>query len=82
MLPRATLKKHEFQRYDVWYEYYKLRKELVPAVKNDISWVGEHWKTILAYIHDTYTPPKSAVLIPVGILSNRLGMSNFFTSIV
>lgn len=55
----SALKKHEIERYNVWYEYYKARGELVGPVKANILWVGDHWKTILKYINDVYTPPKS-----------------------
>jgi len=50
----ATLKKHERERYSVWYNHYKDLNQLVPANKQSIAWVGTHHEKILKYIRDTY----------------------------
>jgi len=54
----AGLKKHERERYSVWYNHFG--KPLLARPKANILWVGDHWQTILAYIHELYDPPKSA----------------------
>ena len=56
----AALKKHEAERYSVWYNHFKELGELGPVEKGKISWVGQHYEAILKYINDTYTDPKYA----------------------
>lgn len=57
----AGLKKHERERYSVWYNHFwETNREIVSPTKANILWVGDHWRTILAYIHETYDPPKSS----------------------
>jgi hypothetical protein len=54
----AALKPHELERLSVWYNYFKSRDELVPANKQQIGWVADHWQTIEKYIKDTYSSEK------------------------
>lgn len=57
----ASLKKHEKERYSVWYNHFwETNRAMVGTTKANILWVGDHWQTILAYIHETYDPPKSS----------------------
>jgi len=50
----AGLKKHEKERYSVWYNHFwATNREIVGPTKANIMWVGDHWQTILAYIHET-----------------------------
>lgn len=50
-----SLKKHEKERYSVWWNYFKETGSLkLPKQKNDILWVDKHWKTIEAYITANY----------------------------
>jgi len=51
----TSLKKHEKERYSVWYNYFKDTGSLkLPKQKNDILWVDKHWKTIETYITSNY----------------------------
>lgn len=54
----TTLKKHEQERLNVWYNYFHARKELVPPTKHHIQWVADNYQTIEKYIRDTYVEPK------------------------
>lgn len=59
MKSTSSLKKHENERYSVWFNYYKENKQIaVPKNKSSILWVAKHWKTIEKYIKDTYKLPK------------------------
>lgn len=53
----TTLKKHEQQVYNVWFNYYGLGK-LVPPNKGPIQWIADNHATIEKYIRDTYVEPK------------------------
>lgn len=54
----STLKKHEAERYSVWYNHFSELGKYVPERKSSIGWVGKHYKEIQKYIEDTYTPPE------------------------
>ena len=54
----GTLKKHEQERWNVWYNYFYGLGQLVPPTKGSIRWVADHYITIEKYIRDTYVEPK------------------------
>src|SRR6185437_8030358 len=49
----SALKKHEAERYSVWYNHFKELGQ-VSENKQQIGWVALIWKTIHKYIEDTY----------------------------
>ena len=56
-----ALKKHEKERYSVWFNYFKETGSLkVPKNKSDILWVAKSHKDIENYITATYKPPKAS----------------------
>ena len=54
----GALKKHEAERYSVWYNHFKEQGKYVDKDKSKISWVGKHWEDIQEYIEGTYSDPK------------------------
>lgn len=73
-----SLKKHEAERYSVWYNHFHLLNQLVGENKSQIGWVGTHWKTILKYINDTYTPPSAT---PSTLRNHLEGLANVLLAI-
>lgn len=73
-----SLRKHEAERYSVWYNHYKEKGELVSKNKSNILWVGENWDKILKYIKDTYDNDKYSK----NTLRNHLeGLANILLAI-
>lgn len=55
----TTLKKHEQQVYNVWFNYYHGLGKLVPPNKGPIQWIADNHATIEKYIRDTYVEPNT-----------------------
>ncbi len=54
----TTLKKHEQQVYNVWFNHFHGIGELVPPSKGPLQWVGDNAAKVEKYIRDTYVEPK------------------------
>ena len=54
----TTLKKHEQQVYNVWFNHFHGLGEMVPAHKGPIQWIADNHAKVEKYIRDTYVEPK------------------------
>lgn len=75
----AQLKKHEQERYSVFYNnFWDEARTIVGATKSDITWVGRHWEAVLNWIREVYTPPKAKA----STLRNQIeGLANILLAI-
>ena len=53
----TTLKKHEQQVYNVWFNHFHGLGELVPPAKGPLQWVADNHARVEKYIRDTYVEP-------------------------
>ena len=54
----TTLKKHEQQVYNVWFNHFHGLGEMVPTHKGPIQWIADNHAKVEKYIRDTYVEPK------------------------
>ena len=74
----TTLKKHEQQVYNVWYNFWYARDELVPPTKGPIQWIADHHEKLEKYIRDTYIEPKYK---PSSLRNHIEGLGNILLGI-
>lgn len=74
----TTLKKHEQQVYNVWFNFYFARNELVPDKKGPLQWIADHHAKIEKHIRDTYVEPKYK---PSSLRNHLEGLSNILLAI-
>ena len=54
----TTLKKHEQQVYNVWFNHFHALGELVPPAKGPLQWIADNHAKVEKYIRGTYVEPK------------------------
>ena len=74
----GTLKKHEQERWNVWYNHFYGLGQLVPPTKGSIQWVADHYITIEKYIRDTYVEP---IYKPSTLRNHLEGLANILLAI-
>ena len=74
----TSFKKHEQQVFNVWYNYFYARDELVPPTKGPIKWIADNHVAIEKYIRDTYAEPKYK---PSSLRNHIEGLANILLGI-
>ena len=55
---KSSLRKHEQDRYNVWYNHFRRLGHTAPADREDITWVADNALQLNHYIRETYSEAK------------------------